>query len=192
MINKLYMKKIILGAALLTSAFTSMVMAQSKLLAKTTWKIENIAADGNIVLKKTKHINLLAEEPKFNYLQFTDSKKYKTGNSCFQTDASYSLYEESNQLELYSGISGSSSDCTEPKNIEGTYAYKITGDRMDLQRIQSENMNNEDAQAAEGAETADPGEAIDAAAEAAVAAAKAAAKEANNAKRKKTTKKARK
>lgn len=29
-----------------------MVMAQSKLLAKTTWKIENIAADGNIVLKK--------------------------------------------------------------------------------------------------------------------------------------------
>ncbi|MCT3816236.1 hypothetical protein CMT92_09795 [Elizabethkingia anophelis] len=183
------MKKIILGAALLTSAFTSMVMAQSKLLAKTTWKIENIAADGNIVLKKTKHINLLAEEPKFNYLQFTDSKKYKTGNSCFQTDASYSLYEESNQLELYSGISGSSSDCTEPKNIEGTYAYKITGDRMDLQRIQSENMNNEDAQAAEGAETADPGEAIDAAA---VAAAKAAAKEANNAKRKKTTKKARK
>ena len=58
------------------------------------------------------------------------------------------------------------------KNIEGTYAYKITGDRMDLQRIQSENMNNEDAQAAEGAETADPGEAIDAAAEAAVAAAK--------------------
>ncbi|WP_407499615.1 hypothetical protein [Elizabethkingia anophelis] len=75
------MKKIILGAALLTSAFTSMFMAQSKLLAKTTWKIENIAADGNIVLKKTKHINLLAEEPKFNYLQFTDSKKYKTGNS---------------------------------------------------------------------------------------------------------------
>ncbi|MCT3697791.1 hypothetical protein [Elizabethkingia anophelis] len=179
------MKKIILGAALLTSAFTSMFMAQSKLLAKTTWKIENIAADGNIVLKKTKHINLLAEEPKFNYLQFTDSKKYKTGNSCFQTDASYSLYEESNKLELYSGISGSSSDCTEPKNIEGTYAYKITGDRMDLQRIQSENMNNEDSQAAEGAETADPGEAIDAASE-------AAAKEGNNAKRKKTTKKARK
>ncbi|HFK5509184.1 hypothetical protein HZQ19_11505 [Elizabethkingia anophelis] len=186
------MKKIILGVALLTSAFTSMFMAQSKLLAKTTWKIENIAADGNIVLKKTKHINLLAEEPKFNYLQFTDSKKYKTGNSCFQTDASYSLYEESNQLELYSGISGSSSDCTEPKNIEGTYAYKITGDRMDLQRIQSENMNNEDSQAAEGAETADPGEAIDAASEAAVAAAEAAAKEGNNAKRKKTTKKARK
>ena len=75
MINKLYMKNYS-GAALLTSAFTSMVMAQSKLLAKTTWKIENIATDGNIVLK-TKHINLLAEEPKFNYLQFTDTKNIK-------------------------------------------------------------------------------------------------------------------
>ncbi|OPC03494.1 hypothetical protein BAS09_07325 [Elizabethkingia ursingii] len=179
------MKKFILGTALLASTFTSMLMAQSKLLAKTTWKIENIAADGNIMLKKTKHINLLSEEPKFHYLQFTDSKKYKTGNSCFQTDASYDLYEESNRIELYSGISGSSSDCKEPKNIEGTYAYKITGDRMDLQRVQSENMNNEDAQAAEGAEAAGPGEAS-------VATAEAAAKEANNAKRKKTTKKVRK
>ena len=45
------MKKFILGTALLASTFTSMLMAQSKLLAKTTWKIENIAADGNIVLK---------------------------------------------------------------------------------------------------------------------------------------------
>ena len=45
------MKKFILGTALLTSAFTTMLMAQSKLLAKTTWKIENIAANGNIVLK---------------------------------------------------------------------------------------------------------------------------------------------
>lgn len=192
MINKLYMKKFILGTALLTSAFTTMLMAQSKLLAKTTWKIENIAADGNIVLKKTKHINLLAEEPKFDYLQFTDSKKYKTGNSCFQTDANYNLYEESNKIELYSGISGSSSDCKEPKNIEGTYAYKITGDRMELQRIQSENMNNEDSQAAEGAEAAGPGEAIDAASETAVAAAEAAAKEANKPKSKKTAKKVRK
>lgn len=182
------MKKFILGTALLTSAFTTMLVAQSKLLAKTTWKIENIATDGSIVLKKTKHINLLAEEPKFNYLQFTDSKKYKTGNSCFQTDASYNLYEESNKIELYSGISGSSSDCKEPKNIEGTYAYKITGDRMDLQRVQSENMNNEDSQAAEGAEAAGPGEAIDAASEAGVA----AAKEANKPKSKKTAKKARK
>ncbi|PUB34434.1 hypothetical protein C8J95_10298 [Elizabethkingia sp. YR214] len=185
------MKKFILGTALLTSAFTSMLMAQSKLLAKTTWKIESIAADGNIVLKKTKHVNLLSEEPKFHFLQFTDSKKYKTGNSCFQTDASYDLYEESNRIELYSGISGASSDCKEPKNIEGTYAYKITGDRMDLQRVQSENINNEEAQPAEGAEAAGPGEAIDAASEASVAAAEAA-KEANNTKRKKTTKKARK
>ena len=115
-----------------------MVMAQSKLLAKTTWKIENIAANGNIVLKKTKHINLLAEEPKFNYLQFTDSKNIKPVIHVFKRMQTIICMKKVIKLNFIPVFRVLHLIVKEPKNIEGTYVYKITGDRMDLERIQSE------------------------------------------------------
>ena len=186
------MKKFILGTALLTSAFTTMLMAQSKLLAKTTWKIENIAANGNIVLKKQSILISLLRNQNLITCNLQIAKKYKTGNSCFQTDANYNLYEESNKLNFIQVFQVLHLIVKKPKNIEGTYVYKITGDRMDLERIQSENMNNEDSQAAEGAEIAGQEKLLMLHRKRQLPLQKPAKKEANKPKKQKTTKKVRK
>ena len=184
------MKRFILGLTVITSPFVYLIHAQANPFPKTTWKIENINTDGSIVLKKAKHINLPAEQPKFHYIQFEQANKYQTGTSCFQMNANYHVDDEAVRIELTEGVAGMSSDCKEPKNIHRTYTFQITGDQIKLQPVPVEN-NEEPYDTAESAEAADPGDAVDAAVDAATMATKAIEKDAQK-RGKKTKKKAKK
>lgn len=188
-----YMKRFILSFTVITSAFVYLIHAQANPFPKTTWKIENINTDGSIVLKKAKHINLPAEQPKFHYIQFEQDSKYQTGTSCFQMNANYHVDDEAVRIELTEGVAGMSSDCKEPKNIHGTYTFQITGDQIKLQPVPVENNEEpyDTARPAEGAEASDPGEAVDAAVDAATMATKAIEKDAQK-KGKKSIKKVKK
>ncbi|MDH6253339.1 hypothetical protein M2347_003066 [Chryseobacterium sp. H1D6B] len=125
------MKKFIFTFVLTAFSLFAVVNAQTNHLAKTTWELEKISADGSAVFKKAKLIKFPAEQPKFNFLQFESDKNYHTGNSCFHMMGTYSIHED-NQIEMSEGSADMSSGCTEPKTLIGTYTFKIDKDILTL------------------------------------------------------------
>ncbi|KQT25997.1 hypothetical protein ASG22_04700 [Chryseobacterium sp. Leaf405] len=123
------MKKLIFTFVI--TVFSIIANAQTSSLAKTTWEVERVNADGSAIFKKGKLIKFPAEQPKFYFLQFESDKKYHTGNSCFHMMGTYSIYE-GNQLEMSEGLADMSGDCKEPKTFTGTYNFKIDKDRLEL------------------------------------------------------------
>ena len=125
------MKKLIFTFIIIAVSWVTTINAQTNALAKTTWQVEKISADGSAVFKKAKAIKFPAEQPKINFLQFEADKNYHTGNSCFHMMGKYSEYEN-NQVEISEGVSDMVENCDEPKTFTGLYTFKIDKDRLEL------------------------------------------------------------
>lgn len=125
------MKKIIFICMATAISLFATINAQTKSLAKTTWALQTFNTDGSAVFKKAKSIKFPSEEPKFDFLQFEADQKFHTGNSCFHMTGTYHVYED-NQVELNEGMADMSSDCKEPKTLNGTYSFKIDKDILKL------------------------------------------------------------
>ncbi|MCU7613066.1 META domain-containing protein [Chryseobacterium sp. GMJ5] len=124
------MKKVIFTILCSAISFIS-VQAQTNILAKTTWKVEDIKQNGSAIFTRAKTIKFPSEQPTFNYIQFNEDKKYYSGSTCFQMVGTYSVYED-NQVEISEGTADMSSDCKEPKTFTGTYTFTIDKDRLEL------------------------------------------------------------
>lgn len=124
------MKKLIFTFIFTAVSLTTTILAQNS-LAKTTWQVEKINADGTAVLKKAKSIKFPAEQPKINFLQFEEDRNYRTGNTCFHMMGKYSEYEN-NQVEISEGVADMVENCKEPKTFNGLYTFKIDKDRLEL------------------------------------------------------------
>lgn len=125
------MKKLLLTFIITTFSLITTAKAQTNPLAKTTWEVEKMNADGSATFKKAKSIKFPAEQPKFNFLQFEADKKFHTGTSCFHMMGTYNVYED-NQVEISEGMADMAGDCKEPKTLNGTYNFKIDKDRLEL------------------------------------------------------------
>lgn len=128
------MKKLIFTFIIISFSFITNVKGQTSPLAKTTWEVEKMNADGSATFKKAKWIKFPEEEPKFNFLQFEADKKFHTGTSCFHMMGTYSVYE-GNQVEISEGVADMAGDCKEPKALNGTYHFKIDKDRLELSPV---------------------------------------------------------
>lgn len=128
------MRKLIFTFIIISFSFITNVNAQTNPLAKTTWEVEKMNADGSAIFKKAKWIKFPEEEPKFNFLQFEADKKFHTGTSCFHMMGNYSVYED-NKVEISEGMADMAGDCKEPKALNGTYHFKIDKDRLELSPV---------------------------------------------------------